>query len=113
MLSQVVRFGVMVRFGVVCVQLTGTLRPVLNSAGLLREVKWGGEAKRLNSGRFLFCSNQSFELDLGSNTESLEKLISLISRQACRKLCSSSPMLLTDGVASIATLEPDSVDGQS
>jgi len=45
MLSQVVRFGVMVRFGVVCVQLTGTLRPVLNSAGLLRVMKWAREAK--------------------------------------------------------------------
>lgn len=45
MLSQVTRLVAMVRFGVVCVQLTGTLRPVLNSAGLLREVKWAREAK--------------------------------------------------------------------
>jgi len=49
MLSQVTRFGVMVRFGVVCVQLTGTLRPVLNSAGLLREVKWAKEAKGIET----------------------------------------------------------------
>jgi hypothetical protein len=45
MLASVTLFVVIVRLGVVCVQLTGTLRPVLNSAGLLREVKWAGEAK--------------------------------------------------------------------
>ena len=45
MLASVTRFCAMVRFGVVCVQLTGTQWPVLNSAGLLREVKWAGEAK--------------------------------------------------------------------
>ena len=45
MLASVTLFVVMVRFSVVCVQLTGTLRPVLNSAGLLREVKSPREAK--------------------------------------------------------------------
>ena len=113
MLSQVTRFGVMVRLGSSFIDLTGEERvnPDLLGRGLCR--KSGREARSLDSGRFLFCSSKGFELYLSSNAESLEKLIRLISRQACRKLCSSSPMLLADSVSCVATFNPDSVDGQS
>ena len=111
MLSHVTRAVAMVRFVSSFIDLTGERKfnPDLLGRGLCR--KWPREAKGLDSGRFLFCNYQGFKLDLSSNAESMEEVESLVSRQACRKLCSASPMLLADGVASITTLHPHCIDG--
>jgi hypothetical protein len=49
MLSQVVRFGVMVRVRYGLEGLAGEEKPVLNSAGLLRVMKWAKEAKGIET----------------------------------------------------------------